>query len=334
MKANDFSYYVHKFLVDYLPNERGSSTNTIETYRYTFMLLLEFLSTKGINPEKVKIENITRKLILDFLDWLENDRKSSISTRNNRLACIFSFCRFLQYDYPDYLNNYVEILNIKLKKAIQPTVPYIDIEGMKLLMKQPNRKNDKENRDYFILLILYESAIRVSELINLKISSFHITKPYYIKILGKGNKERLVPVNENVVNEFNKYIKRYSLENEPIDHLLIFNTRGEAFSRVAINNILKKYINRATENGKYNYPVNVTPHILRHSKAMHLLQAGVNLVYIRDILGHTSIQTTEIYARADSKKKQEAIEAAYQNIYPDDKAKWKNKNILDWLKSF
>lgn len=232
------------------------------------------------------------------------------------------------------MDQYIDILNIPIKKDIKENVGYLEIDGIKLLMKQPNRNIQKENRDYLILLVMYESAMRVSEIINIKVNDLHRIKPYYIKVIGKGNKVRNVPMPEKVMEEINEYIKNINIETKPSDHLLFFNSRGECFTRAGISYILKKYCDMARNKNENLIPKKVTPHMIRHSKAMHLLQNGVNLVYIRDILGHTSIQTTEIYARADSKHKQEALSKAYQDIYPDEKAEWEDKSILDWLKRF
>lgn len=332
MKPNDFSYYLHKFLVIYLPNEKAASINTLDTYRYTFILYLEFQKTKNILAEKITIKDFTRQSVIEFLNWLENDRNSSISTRNNRLACIFSFCRFLQYEYPDYLNNYNDILNIPMKKADKKIVSYIDIDGIKILLEQPNINTKKGYRDYMILLILYESAIRVSELIMLKVGDFNLKKPYYLKVLGKGKKERLIPLHERIALKVKEYFNFINIVNKP-EHLVFFNSRKESFTRMGITYILQGYVKIARETTEYNFP-DITPHILRHSKAMNLLQHDVNLIYIRDMLGHTSIQTTEIYARADSKRKREAIENAYENIITSEEPEWKDKNVLDWLKQF
>lgn len=331
----DFSRYLHKFLTQYLPQERGASSNTIDTYRYTFILFLEFVkSEKNIKPDKYKIELFTRNIVIEFLEWIEKNRNCSISTRNNRLACLLSFARFLSFEYPDYLNNYSEILSIKQKKGSTETVNYLEIDGMKLLMEQPDKNSDRGYKDYMILFLLYETGARVSELTNIRLGDFHKVKPYYIKITGKGNKERIVPLAKEVITEIDKYIKRLELDNNSLDHLLFSNSRNEKYTRAGISEILKKYVTKARKKNDRMIPAKVSPHVLRHSKAMHLLQNGVNLVYIRDFLGHSSIQTTEIYAKANSKVKQEAIEKAYTNIYPSEQPKWENKSTLEWLKKF
>ena len=332
--SNDFSMMLHKYLTNYLPNERGYSENTIKTYRYTFVLFLEYLSTVNIKPNKFELKDFDKKLITEFLDYLENTKDSCISTRNNRLATILSFTRFLMYEYPDYINNYSEILDIKIKKGKKATIDYLEVEEVKSIISVTNKQSLKSYRNFMIIFLLYETGARVSELINMRIRDFHISRPYYIKILGKGNKERLVPLSEPVVHEFKNYLESSRLKNKPTDSLLFTNNRHEKLTRAGINHILNKYVSLASDKVITLKQKRVTPHVLRHSKAMHLLQNGVNLVYIRDFLGHTSIQTTEIYARASSKLKQEAIENAFVDIYPQEEAEWDNTSTLEWLKHF
>lgn len=334
MKTTDFSKYLHRFLVHYLAEVRNYSSNTIDTYRYTFILFLEYLEKNEIKSDRFEIKDLTYELISDFLNNLQQTRQITVATYNNRLAAILSFVRFLSYEYPDYLNNYNAILSIPFKKSKTQTISHLDIEGIKLLIKQVDKSTPKGYRNFMVIFILYETGTRVSELINIRIKDFHRQKPYYLKVNGKGNKERVIPVAKEVVDELNNYLKITALDEKPQDYLLFANSQGEPLSRISINNILKKYSDKAREIDENLIPKKITPHVLRHSKAMHLLQSGVNIVYIRDFLGHSSIQTTEIYARANSKAKQEAIESSYTDIYPKETPKWQDKSILEWLKRF
>lgn len=331
--ATDFSIYLHKFLASYLANERGAQLNTIDTYRYTFIAFAKYLKASSIKIDFFEIKDFNRMLIVDFLDDIEK-RGGSIATRNNRLAAIISFCKFLTYEYPEYLDQYLEIMKIPFKKTSMKTVPYLEIEDMQLLMSFTSKETKKQYRDYMILLLLYETGARVSELINFKPRDFHMQKPYYVKILGKGNKERVVPLAKEVITELQAYLHITGLDKKPSDTFLFTNSQGDMLTRAGITYVLNKYADLASENDSCKLPKKLHPHIFRHTKAMHLLQGGVNIVYIRDFLGHTSIQTTEIYARANSKLKQEAIENAFIDIYPVEKAEWENESVLVWLKNF
>ena len=187
-----------------------------------------------------------------------------------------------------------------------------------------------------MLALMYDCAARVQEIIDLEPSSIRLNKPLTIKIIGKGNKARIVPLMDQEIVHLKGYMKENDLlqihrRRDP----LFYNSRQEKLTRAGVNCILLKYASLARPKNPGLIPEKISCHSLRHSKAMHLLQAGVNLVYIRDILGHESVQTTEIYARADSKQKREAIEKAYAGIIKKEAPSWmKNDNLLEWLKSF
>ncbi len=312
MKTTDFSKYISDFISRYLPNEKGASTNTIASYRDTFVLLLHFAQTeKHIKIEKLTIDKIKKETVIEFLDWIQKERQCSNTTRNARLAAIHSFYKYLQYESLDYLYESQKILSIKFKKNKQESINYLTIEGIKLLLQQPDTTTLKGRRDLTLLSLMYDAGARVQEIIDLTPSMLRLNKPSTIKIIGKGNKARLAPMLEGQTEHLRNYLKEHRL-NEPFANMypLFFNSRKEKLTRVGINYIVQKYCKAAREKNKMVIPDKISCHSLRHSKAMHLLQAGINLVYIRDILGHVSIQTTEIYARADSKQKREALEKA------------------------
>ena len=203
---NDFSYYLRKFLSEYLPREKGFNSNTIDSYRYSFILLLNYLKDVGIKAEKVKIIDLTKDRIVDFLNYLENNRNNSISTRNSRLAAIHSFFKYLQYEYPDYIDEYIKILNVPFKKTKTKQMSYLTVEEMAKLIGVIDKSSEYGYRDYMIILLMYESAIRVSELINVRLIDFRFSKPYSIKIVGKGNKQRYVPLSEQFIEKVQEYV--------------------------------------------------------------------------------------------------------------------------------
>lgn len=337
MKPTDFSINLTNFLSKYLPGERGISSHTISSYKYAFILFILFMEDeKKIKVNKIELKILTKETIVDFLDWLETKRGSSASTRNVRLAAIHSFFRFLQYQHPEHLSEWQRILSIKAKKATKEAINYLSIDGVKLLLEQPNTSNERGRRDLAMLALMYDCGGRVQEIIDLTPSSIRFEKPYTIKLLGKGGKTRIVPLmGEEVV-----HIKRYMVERKLLNANmnltpLFFNSRNQKLTRVGVNSILKKYADIARGRNSVYIPTRISCHSLRHSKAMHLLQAGVHLVYIRDFLGHSSVVTTEIYARADTKQKREALEKAYVNVIAKETAEWNNNsNLLEWLKSF
>lgn len=337
MKATDFSKYISIFLTKYLPDEKGYGRNTISSYRDTFVLLLIFIKEeKHIKVEKLSIDMVTKNIILEFLDWLQQKRKCGNATRNIRLAAIHSFYRFLQYESLENLYECQKILSIKFKKEQKKVLKYLTIDGIKLLFQQPDRSNQKGRRDLTLLSLLYDTGARVQELIDMTPSMIQLDNPPTIKIKGKGNKIRIVPMLDKQVDHLKNYLKENNLDKSHTNlYPLFFNSRKEKLTRAGVAYIIQKYTTMARRKEESLIPEKISCHSFRHSKAMHLLQAGVNLVYIRDILGHVSIQTTEIYARADSKQKREAIEKAYVDVNPNEEPVWEsNMDLLKWLKSF
>ena len=336
MKATDFSKYITDFFMKYLTHERGASNNTISSYRDTFILLSMFMEEeKHIKLNKLMLDDITQDVIIEFLNWLQTNRNCSASTRNQRLAVIRSFFGYIQYRNPEYMHECHRIMSIKLKKVPQKTISYLTIEGIKLLLEQPDRTTQKGRRDLAILSLMYDAGARIQEVIDLNANSCRLTKPYTLQIVGKGNKTRIVPLMEGQVEILKNYIVENKLsEAYAGEYSLFSNSRKQKFTRAGITNIFLKYVEMAREVNPKVIPKNLSCHSLRHSKAMHLLQAGVNLVYIRDILGHVSVQTTEIYAKADAKLKREALEKAYVDVQPIDAATaiWiEDQDLKNWL---
>ena len=286
-------------------------------------------------PEKLTFKIIDKECITCFLNWLQKTRGCGTSTRNVRLAGLHSFFRFLQYKKPENMNRWQDILSIKAKKTIKPGISYLSVDGIKALLEKPDQTTWKGRRDLALLSLMYDCGARVQEIIDLTPQCVRCENPYTIKILGKGNKVRIVPL----MDEQYKILKNYMEENKLLkpwmnEAPLFYNNRKEKFTRAGINYILKTYLDMLRLEKKVSVPEKISCHSLRHSKAMHLLQAGVNIVYIRDLLGHESVTTTEIYARADSKQKREALEKAYINVVKEEEARWLiNDDLLVWLKN-
>jgi integrase/recombinase XerD len=337
MKPTDFSYYLTGFLTKFLPGESGSSKNTICSYRDTFILFLRFLRDEKEFPiDHLNLSMITKKLVVEYLDWTEEKRKCSTSTRNVRLAALHSFFKYLQYESPDNLLEWQKILSIPVKKTEKKTINYLTLDGIKLLLKMPDLNTIVGRRDLALLTLIYDTGARVQEIIDLTPSMVRFDKPFTIKLIGKGNKARIVPLMDPTMQILKRYMEEQDLlKNSSNLYPLFFNNRNEKLTRAGVNYILAKYKNFARKENKVLIPEVFSCHCLRHSKAMHLLQAGVNLVYIRDILGHSSVQVTEIYAKTDSKQKREAIEKAYVDVSPSEEPAWQNNdNLLSWLKTF
>lgn len=335
----DFSSSLESFFKEYLVQERGCSIKTIHAYRDAFVLLIEFMGTvKNISPEEISMEMINRDTVLSYLNWLEDVRGCSIGTRNSRLAAMKSFCRYLMHKDPCHLKQWNLILEMRMKK--QPEMAKVDsipLSGIKAMLQEVDIQTRSGLRDLTLLSLLYNSAARVNELIELMPKSLRLQKPYGVELFGKGAKRRVVPLDEPIVKLLETYLQEYGLNKDGFDsHPLFFNRYHGKLTNSGITYLLKKYAKKAQDAGADDLPDNIHPHLLRHSRACHLLQAGTNLEYIRLILGHSSIQTTEIYAKADPSAMHMAVENAYCDIgisQPEERQWQQNPKLLMMLKS-
>lgn len=328
------SNLITSFFTNYLPNDVGYADNTVKSYRDTFVLYFNFAEQIYSCPRgKISIELFDKENILHFLDWLESDRKVSISTRNQRLAALKSFSKYVSFNSPEYMDTFQQILNIPVKKSISKTVDYLTADAIALLLKQPCTDDKTGIRDLALLSLLYESGSRVQEIIDIKYGNISFNTPATITVVGKGSKVRIIPISSKVAN----IVKKYASNNRITDpqQNLFTNYRKEPLTRSGVTYILKKYVNKAKVDSPELFCSKMHPHILRHSKAMHLLENGVNLIYIRDFLGHSSVTTTEIYARSNPEIKRKFLEAAATNIdvAVDKFSNQEKQTLLDWLKN-
>lgn len=337
MKKTDFAIYLNKFFIDYLPNVCGSTPQTVDSYRYSFILFLTYMQSEHqISADKVDISDLTYKNIVAYLNWLQKTRTNGISTRNQRQAALNSFIRFIMYEFPEHIDEYQKILGIPVKKAPQKEISYLKTEGVLLLINQVDLNWQNGLRDYVILSLLYTTGIRVSELIQIRIKDLSLQEPFTLLVHGKGQKSRYIPLMRSTIPFIQKYLvqKKYD-RPEKLGEWLFKNHMNEQFTRQGINYIVEKYTKMARKVAPDLIPSNFSPHKMRHTTAMGLVESGVDLIYIRDLLGHVSVKTTEVYARADAMHKRRAIEAASKEIVTPVEAEWDNdSNLKEWLKGF
>lgn len=333
MKGNTISYYLPKFFDMELRKNANVSENTIISYKYAFVSLLQFVNDKYKKEiSTLELKDLNKETIEKYLEYLEKEKNNSISTVNQRLAAIKSFFNYLTIEDIEYISLCNEIHSIKIKKTKQETIKYLSKEGIKEILSLPKTSIENGVRDLAILTLLYDSGARVQELVNIKIKDIDFNKKT-VYLFGKGRKARIVPLISQTIKILEKYIKIYNI---PInsDNLLFYNSKKEALTRMGITYIIKKYVSIAKNKNPLEFQINVTPHTFRHSKAMHLLESGVNLIYIRDFLGHESVTTTEIYARANPENKRKAIEKHSEELSKMVHYSSKEKNdLLNWLKN-
>lgn len=208
---------------------------------------------------------------------------------------------------------------------------YLTVAAIELLFASFDLENHKDLRDYCVIALMYESGARVSELIGIKVFELRLDAPATVILHGKGGKSRIVPVDPSVAKQIKKYITTYKKER---DDYLFTNSQSKSLTRRGVDYILQKHFTIARANNPSLFPDKVSPHCIRHSRAMHLLENGINIVYIRDLLGHSSVTTTEIYAKANPEIKRKYIEAASHGIidhrdYNDDQ----KDDLLTWLRN-
>ena len=337
-EPTDFAKRIQEFLCDYAPVSLGVSQNTIASYCSTFRRYFAFREQKDkISPDNLKLNDFTADSIDCFLNWLENDCGCKPVTRNHRLACIHSFCHYLVRKEPMYIHRFQQILAVKPKKHAKKTfVHYLTIEETAAIINSINTETDLGRRDMALVCLMYDCGVRVQEIADLTVGDVKLfTKDTSLAYFtGKGSKTRNVPLSTPTYQMLGTYFEYTGLNTAPANTLVFTNRKGEKLTRHGISFILKKYVQSASLNCESIAKKNVSPHTLRHSKAMHLLHAGIDLIKIRDMLGHVSVTTTEIYASTYDMD----ISAALRNatsVNSDIVPSWhKNTGIMDKLSAF
>jgi site-specific recombinase XerD len=309
--------------------------NTIKAYRDTFVLLLRYCrDTRGLNPERLTLTQIDPPLIRDFLDRLEADRHWTVRTRNARLTALHAFFRYVQTEEPEAILACQRILAIPLQRCSPRNVEYLSPDDLGAILSQPDLATVKGRRDAVLLSLLYDSGARAQELADLSVRDVRLESPAQVRITGKGEKRRTVPLMQSIVELLRDYLREQRLTDpQDGDKPLFRNRYGRHLSRSGIRYILEKYVEKTRLNRRTGLP-KVSPHTLRHTKAMHLLQSGNPLVVIRDFLGHADVKSTEIYARADMDMKRRALEKASDKSPTPEVPFWnKDQDLLQWLRS-
>ena len=329
--TNRFSKLVQSFLTTYTIGECNYSMNTKASYSTTFHLLLEFMNEeKRIKPNKIEIETITKEVIVQFLDWLETNRNVSIQTRNQRLACIKSFYKYVQSNEPDLFDTCSLILSIKNKKVPNKIISYFSEDEIRIMINYLN--NSKDLKKLTMICVLYETGARVSEFINIKLNDLNLSDNASITLYGKGNKVRVVPISDELVKLINKYLKE-AYTNYGDDYLF-YSMQKRKYYRNSINKIITTLVNDLKIKYSNYFKDNYFPHSFRHTKATHLYNNGTPLLYVKEFLGHSTISSTEIYATPDSRKQRKEILRNSETINTKNKYNNHKKDDLDnWLKN-
>lgn len=330
-------HFITKFLGDYIPRQRNLSINTIHSYAWTFRLFFKFcLGRKKLAAEKMFVDSFDMHLVTEFLDWLESERSSSGSSRNQRLSAMRSLFRFIQYEEPEYMAVCQRIMSIPNKKTPRPDVGHFEERALKAILAEPDTESPSGKRALALLTLLYDTGARVSELANIRIKDIHYVDLLYVTLFGKGSKKREVAIMPETFTVLTSYMKAFGLHLDHPDQRecpLFFNSRREPLTRSGVSHIVKRYADAARRKCA-TIPHRVSPHVFRHTKAVHLCDLGVPQTNIRDILGHASVKTTEIYARLSLKQKSEYLTKSTEGVeaqYHICEGWEKEEGILEWL---
>lgn len=321
---------VTAFFTRHLAAELNASPHTITSYRDTFKLLLRHaIATSGRTTSQLTMDDLTPAMILGFLEYLEEKRANSVPTRNARLAAIRSFFAFSITVDPSVAALAQKVLAIPFKKAAHSALGYLTEDELRAILAGPDRSVAQGCRDYLALSLLYDTGARVQELIDLRPVDFRLERMPVVRLTGKGRRQRMVPLlpaSAELVRQHLNETRRTRDETTP----LLRNYRGDPMTRSGITFLLDKYRRQAAERMPSLRRTGISPHTMRHTKAMHLLQAGITPVTIKDILGHADLKTLSIYVQADLEMMRKALEAAGSPITATARAH-QDADLLCWL---
>lgn len=326
--ARSFADMLAQFLTTYLPITRACSPNTVTAYRDAFTQFLRFMDQqRATPPDKVAFADFTTSNVVAFLGWLRTDRQCSTATVNQRLAALKSFFRYVQAGAPEQIAQARQVLDVKAAQAPEPAIGYLPVDAVGLLLQHATRRGV---RDLALLTTLYDTAARVQEACDLSIGDLRLNKPASATLTGKGRKTRIVPLTPQAAVVLTQHVR--TLPDDPCGPVFT-NRAGQRLGRAGVAYLLATCAHAAHAERPDLVPEKISPHVLRHSKAMHLLENGVNLIYIRDILGHASVVTTEVYAKANPEMKRQAVEAAAgRTLGPSRYDHAARQDLLAWLR--
>ena len=326
--------HVQSYFTEYLPKQRGASVHTIRAYRDALTMLFKFIAEqRGRGVASLQLGDIDAGAVMRFLDHIEVQRSNSAATRNCRRAAIRGFFKHLLRNDLAHSQQYVRVLAIPAKKARQRPATYLEAEDVRLIINMPDRRTIDGWRNYTLLLFLYNSGARVSEAAGLRWDDLQLTAPRQVRLRGKSKKERLLPLWTETANALHRL---RSMSVAASGQYVFLNRQGQPMTRDGLAYVLSKYAAAAARDNPALRRKHITPHVLRHSCAVALLQSGTDVTVIRDYLGHASVATTGRYITTNLQMKREAMLAFWKKagIEPANAKAWKPKgDMLAFLQS-
>ncbi len=322
-------YWIRRFLLEYAASERNLSPNTCASYRDMLVLLLPFVAAaKRTAVDKLLVTDLSADVVRAFLKHLEHDRSCGTATRNQRLASLRALARFVGAHSPQHLEWCAQIRLVPIKKGIAASVSYLEKPEIDALLAAPDPSTSQGTRDHALLLFLYNAGARVSEAVSLRIGDIDWHNKS-VRIIGKGNKERRCPLWAETIGRL-----RHLASDRSADARLFLNRRGEPLTRYGVHTMVERYVARIGASTASPQVKRISPHVIRHTTATHLLQAGVDLNTIRAWLGHVSINTTSIYAETDLATKKRALATLDRGASAQKAGGWSRKpDVMAFLRT-
>lgn len=322
--------WVRRFLLEYLVAERNLARNTQVSYRDTLTLLLPFVSRQAAIPiERLTVHDVSPDRVRAFLEHIEHERGCGVVTRNQRLGTIHSLARFVGTRSPEHLDWCSQVRSVPFKKAAKTVIGYLDKPEMEALLHAPDRRTSLGLRDHALLLFLYNSGARADEAASLRVSNLQLGTSPSVRILGKGNKWRVCPLWPVTVATLRPLVVGKGADDQ------VFRGRtGAPITRFGVHRIVTTYATAAAKLVESMQAKRISPHTLRHTTAVHLLRAGVDINTIRAWLGHVSLDTTHVYAEVDLEMKAKALASVDITDLPDARARSPEKlaTIMNFMK--
>ncbi len=339
MKQTLFTKQLAEYFNTYLPLNRRCSKNTISSYANGFVVLFQFFKeTKSTPHYRINYSDITTKTMDEYMLWLQNEKNYSAASQKQRISALSSFLKYASGREISSLSAYNAVSQVLTPKVPKAVFPHFSVEEIRILLNIPTTEGKSGSRDVTLLALLYDSGARAQELCDIMIGDITFAKTSTIRIHGKGNKTREIPISSDVVKLIKRYLaERGKLLKDNRDEHLFPSQRSDRITTACIRNLVDKYVTLAKSNSpNYFKEEDYSPHSFRHSKALHMLEAGVPLIYIRNFLGHESVQTTEIYLRIHQasvssilreRKAETSIPNALEQSHP------KNQDIPDFIQN-
>ena len=326
---------LREFLADHLPRLRGMSPHTVHSYRDSLVLLLRFVASRRARPVvELDVDDLDAEQVMAFLQHLEDVRGNSPTTRNVRLAAIHAFFAYLAGRCPDRLEQCQRVLAVPFKRTRSRSVEYLEYDEILAVLAAVDRSTVEGQRDYALLATMFNTGARVQEIVNLRVCDLQLLKPFHVRLVGKGRKERLCPLWPQTAQLLRDLVTERGVVTQAQEALFL-NRCGRPLTRFGVRFLMGKYCTLAQSHAPTLAQKRLHPHSMRHSTAIHLLKSGVDLVTISHWLGHASVNTTNRYAAVDLETKREAL----TKIEPIDAitastALWRSDaSILTWLEA-